>query len=83
MIQRVSQTKQLKKQGETVGFKTSGIMISILTCMVLWLAEPENKTLTMNYSQRLKTLLPGFEGEGYPTREDIEEVKNFLQHPLR
>ena len=54
-------------------------MISILTCMVPWLAEPENKTLTMNYSQRLKTLLPGFEGEGYPTRKDVEEVKGITK----
>ena len=51
-------------------------MISVLTCMVPWLAEPENKTLTMDYSQKLKTLLPEFEGEGYPTRKDVEEVKN-------
>ena len=54
-------------------------MISILTCMVPWLAEPENKTLTMNYSQRLKTLLPGFEGESYPTRENVEEVKDITK----
>ena len=54
-------------------------MISILTCMVPWLAEPENKTLAMNYSQRLKTLLPGFEGESYPTRENLEEVKDITK----
>ena len=54
-------------------------MTSILTCMVPWLAEPEDKTLTMNYSQRLKTLLPGFEGEGYPTRKDVEEVKDITK----
>ena len=54
-------------------------MISILTCMVPWLAEPENKTLTMNYSQSLKTLLSGFEGESYPTRENVEEVKDITK----
>ena len=54
-------------------------MISILTCMVPWLAEPENKTLAMNYLQRLKTLLPGFEGESYPTRENLEEVKDITK----
>ena len=54
-------------------------MINILTCMVPWLAEPENKTLAMNYSQRLKTLLPGFEGENYPTRGNLEEVKDITK----
>ena len=49
-------------------------MTSVLTCMVPWLVDPENKTLAMNYSQKLKTLLPEFEGEGYPTRKDVEEV---------
>ena len=51
-------------------------MISVLTCMVPWLAESENKTLTTDYLQKLKTLLAEFEGEGYPTRKNIEEVKN-------
>ena len=51
-------------------------MISVLTCMVPWLAEPENKKLSMDYSKKLKTLLAEFEGEGYPTRKDVEEVKS-------
>ena len=51
-------------------------MISVLTCMVPWLAEPENKKLSMDYSEKLKTLLVEFEGEGYPTRKNIEEVKS-------
>ena len=51
-------------------------MISVLTCMVPWLAEPENKKLSMDYSGKLKILLAEFEGEGYPTRKNIEEVKS-------
>ena len=47
--------------------------------MYCWLAEPENKTLAMNYSQRLKTLLPGFEGESYPTRGNLEEVRDIIK----
>ena len=42
-------------------------------------AEPENKALTMNYSQRLKALLPGFEGENYPTRRNVEEIKDITK----
>ena len=54
-------------------------MMSILTCMVPWLAEPEDKTLTINYLQRLKTLLPGFEGESCPTRKNLEEIKDITK----
>ena len=40
------------------------------------LAEPENKKLSVDYSEKLKTLLAEFEGEGYPTRKNIEEAKS-------
>ena len=43
--------------------------------MIPWLAEPEDKELSKDYSEKLKTLLAEFEGEGYPTRENVEEAK--------
>ena len=32
--------------------------------------------MSVDYSEKLKTLLAEFEGEGYPTRKDIEEDKS-------
>ena len=72
----MNQTKQLRVQSELVGFNTPKEMISVLMCMVPSLAEPENKELSMDYSEKLKTLLAEFEGEGCPTRKNIEEVKS-------
>ena len=51
-------------------------MISVLSCMVPWLAEPEDKEVSVDYSEKLKTLLTDFEGEGYPTRKNVEEAKH-------
>ena len=65
-------------------------MISVLLCMIPWLVKPEDKELSKDYSEKLKTLLAGFEGEGYPTRENIEEAKSlskwyqeFLVTPIK